>query len=1012
MNTRYEATLQGYSLGFNSRNIFNSKIILSIVVKNGQEIIARCLDSVFNQQGIDKLGILLLDDNSNDDWTEVVQGRLQSPALVVHRCNVGKVSVARNLAIHMAKEIFPEYEWLGRLDADDCLDNPRSIAGTLRPVLDRTSGAKWILAGNSLCEEGRDLQRINLPSNHLMTKDGLLEATLGMSQGIPEAELPSCNLWLHRDMNVTYPAVRSAEDHWLVAFLLAQYADLGILRSSTLYACYSLSGHASSKARRSGSYLASRKLLHDSVRYWLNDLTTTKLPETEVVIGWGKEGVVYRRGGEIHKEFTTEMIPADVSWLERNLKGPHFPSAEWMPMGRSWKASYPFQRVCPLHSGTANSKGLSRQLIRNFTHYCLNHNMVCLNIARHNCGLLDGNLFVFDIGRDIKPFEITYFRDMCARLYLSLICGYTDEELRKVTHSLRDDGKDFRDNDKEFKKIPGFEPFYKDVMGSWIESHGFGKTIKPAQENSLKRYNDVTLLIKACAMDSPLIEAQLGHVLTQLCCTHKYSQVLLLIDSRTQGFLREHNQGDYEKVLETGENFREQGMIDNLLVAPIPERPEYVADLYYRWFGVKSEKTHTEAGIPVFSQLWAFEQIDTRYVLQLDVDVLIGRRNFDHDYLRDMLTAIRVENIFCVGFNIAHALDSQSNTYHAPQGGYKPEVRFGMLDIQRLTAQRPFPNSVSTGFLTMTWYQSVHQYQQAHGWRSLRGGNPNTYYIHPPNSAKQDRCFMTKVMDLVEQDQLPNSQHDKWDIIENPDRWKYPPRNEDIIVLIMGRNTGMKKISRCLDSLFRQSFGDWGALIVDDASSSELQQKLRACILSSEKKSQITLVQRKRRAGKTRNEWDLLPQICHNSESLIIILDMDDCFAHEKILDRIYQQYKNGYEVILGGMFRPDKPLRRYKVRFDDLYKPDGGNAWIHLRSFRMSLFRQLKQEHLMIGEDWIEYCDDFAMMIPMTEKSHKRIMIEEYLYFHERSTPDNAHIRKKKKKETAYITSPIRRNT
>ena len=848
MNTRYEAVVAGYNVGFNSRDVFDSKIVLSIIVKNGRQTIARCLDSVFNQQEIDELGILLLDDDSDDRWTEVVQEQLQHPALAVHRCKVGRISAMRNFTIHLAKRIFPEYKWLGRLDADDCLDNSRSIAETLRPVLDSASAAKWILAGNSLCDGGRKLERKNLPSSHLLTKVGLLEATLGMSQGIPEAELPSCNLWLHRDMNVPYPALRSAEDHWLVAFLLAKRARQALLRPNTLYACYTLRGQATTNARRSRRFLDSRRLLHDSARYWFDNLTPAELSEREVVIGWGKEGVVYRRGDRITKAFNTEMTPAHVSWLERHLKGPHFPDAEWEQEANAWKASYPFQRLRPLNSGDSDSADNSR-LIQNFIHYCLNHNMVCLDISRKNFGLLDGHFYVVDIGRDIKPFKITYFRNMCARLYLSLICGYTDVELRKETPSLRNDPNDYRDNDEQFKKIPGFEPFYKDVMCSWIESHEFGKTINPAQENSLKRYDDVTLLIKACAMDAPLIEAQLGHVLTQLCCTHKYYKVLLLIDSRTQGFLREHDRGDYEKVLETGDNFREQGKIDNLLVAPVPEQPECVADLYCRWFGVESEKTHTEAGVPLFSQLWTFEQIDTRYVLQLDVDVLIGRRNLNHDYLRDMLTAIQEENVFCVGFNIAHAPDSQFSAYHAPQGGYKPEVRFGLLDLQRLTAQRPFPNSVRAGFLTMAWYQSVHRYQQAHGWRSLRGGNPDTYYIHPPNSAKRNQYFMTMVMDLVEQDRLPHSQHRQWDMIENPDQWQYPPRNEDIIVLIMGRNTGMKKIARCLDSLFRQTFLDWGAVIVDDASRSDLQQWLRAYVFSSDKKDQVTLVQRKERVG-------------------------------------------------------------------------------------------------------------------------------------------------------------------
>ena len=465
MSTRYKNTVKGYSLGFNSHDVFNSRIILSIVIRNGHKTISRCLDSVFEQRGIDELAVLLLDDNSNDNWTVAVQEQLQHPALVVHRCNVGKISATRNMANHLAKEIFPKYQWLGRLDVDDCLDNPHSIAETLRPVLDRPSEAKWILAGNSLCEDGYILERRNFPCNRLMTAGGLLEATLGMSQGIPEAELPSCNLWLHRDMNVTYPAVPSAEDHWLVAFLLAQHADSGFLRPETLYACYTLGGQATLNARRSRHYRASRELLNNSVRYWLNN--PSDWTEEEVILGWGQEAVVYRRGNRINKEFMTEMTPAHVSWLERHLKGPHFPRAEWESRGLSWNATYPFQRVRPLNSEAANSKDVSPRLIRNFIHYCLKHNIVCLNIARRNCGLLDGELFVFDIGRDIQPFKITYFRDMCARLYLSLICGYSDEEVKKITKSLRD-------NDKQFKiKTPGFESFYKDVMRSWIENHKF-----------------------------------------------------------------------------------------------------------------------------------------------------------------------------------------------------------------------------------------------------------------------------------------------------------------------------------------------------------------------------------------------------------------------------------------------------------------------------------------------------------------------------------------------------------
>ena len=786
---KYKETVSGYDLEFNSRGIFNFKTILAIVMKNGRQTISRCLDSVFNQQGIDKLGVLLIDDNSNDNWASTVQRQLRHPALVIHRCNVGKISTIRNRAIYLVKAVFPEYQWLGRLDADDCLDNSYAIADTLRPVLERASKAKWILAGNSLLEDGRILKRKNFPSDRLMTKEGLLEATLGMSQCIPEAELPSCNLWLHRGMNVTYPAVPSAEDHWLVTFLLARHSGSGLIRPKTLYACYTLGGQATSNAKKLKHYRSSRKLLNDSVKYWLD---TSDLNEKEAILGWGEEAVVYRRGNRIHKNFIIdEITQTHVSWIKKHLNGPHFPRAEWKLNGPFWNAIYPFQKVRP-------PENVSLRAIQNFIHYCLDYNMICLDIAHYNLGLVDGELFVFDIGRDIQPFKITYFRDMCARMYLSLLRGYSDEELKERTLS-------FRDNEEELKKICGFEAFYKDVMCSWIESREFGKTIEPAQEHSLKYYNEVTLLIKSCAMDASLIEEQINHILTQLCCTHKYAKVLLLIDSRKQGFLRAHNLGDYEKVVKVGRKLHKEGKIDEILIAPVPEQPEYVTDLYCRWFGVKSKKTHTEMGVPVFSQLWAFEQVDTRYVLQLDIDVLIGRRNFEHDYLQDMLTAIQGEKVFCVGFNIPHASDSQLMPYHAPQGGYKPEVRFGLLDLQRLITQRPFPNSVSNGFLKTTWYQSVHKYQQIHGWKSLRGGNPNSYYIHPPNRSKMDQRFITKVMDLIEQDQIPRSQYRQWDLIGNSEKWTYPSRNEDIIVLIMGRNTKRKKIYRCLDSLFSQT---------------------------------------------------------------------------------------------------------------------------------------------------------------------------------------------------------------
>jgi uncharacterized radical SAM superfamily Fe-S cluster-containing enzyme len=682
------------------------------------------------------------------------------------------------------------------------------------------------------------------------------------------------------------------------------------------------------------------------------------------------------------------LTEKQIEWLKENLRTPHFPIPIWKKDKGSWTAKYIFQVIKPFE--TLSRKGISR-----FIKYCLNQNIVCLNFSSYNCGNLDGELFFFDIGSDIQPFQINYFRDMCARIYALFILKWTNYELRQKT-------KLFRDNEEELQRIPGFEEFYKEELTSWIIGQQKNRLL-PFPINKKKRYDCVTILIKSCAMDSPNFEIQINHILEQLCETHSYSKIILLIDSRKQNFLREHNGGDYDEVVKKSQILLSEGKINSLLIAPGPQDEQLIQNVYQSWFGVTSKQTHTFEGVPLFSQLWAFEQVRTRYVLQLDVDVIICRRNLKHDYLHDMLMAIQRENIFSVGFNIPYPACSKFNDFYAPHGGFTPEVRFGLLDLQRLKAKRPLPNVIHDGFLTKTWYRSVEQFQKQNDWKSLRGGSPESYYIHPPNTYKKDKLFHLRIMDLIEQDLLPEMQYGHWDINGTFNDWKYPTRNEELIVLIMGRNTNNSKLKRCLNSLFTQRFSEWGAIIVDDASPQSKQKHL--INLVSAYKKQVTLINRKVCYGKARNEWELLNEICKNPESQIIILDMDDSFIHNRVLDRIYQEYIKGYEIILGGMFRPDKPLKRYKVRFDDVDKPDGGNVWIHLRSFRFHLFSMLTKEKLQMNGKWLEFCNDFAIMLPMVKQAKQKIMIEEYLYLHERSTPEDKEIRKMKDKIITYLT-------
>ena len=102
--------------------------------------------------------------------------------------------------------------------------------------------------------------------------------------------------------------------------------------------------------------------------------------------------------------------------------------------------------------------------------------------------------------------------------------------------------------------------------------------------------------------------------------------------------------------------------------------------------------------------------------------------------------------------------------------------------------------------------------------------------------------------------------------------------------------------------------------------------------------------------------------------------------------------------MILGAMFRPDKPTKVYHPDFSSpRANRSGGDVWIHLRSFRKKLFDALPDEALQIDGRWIEECTDYATMIPIVELACCPRYVPEYLYFHERTTPRTPERRRAK---------------
>jgi glycosyltransferase involved in cell wall biosynthesis len=945
--------------------VFRAEWVVGIGMHNQAASIRRCLDSVFSQElGGRKLAVVLLDDQSSDDWQERLDELWQCPELVVVSGRCGNASRTRNAILDFVDECFPHAKWVARLDADDCFSTSNSLLAACE--LGETSGVQYVLGGNRLVMNGVLCDQENPGTLSLKNSAQVLSLLGEMANGTAVNELPSCNLVLAARSGWRYPDVRSAEDHWLVADLLLNFPDQGVLLESPYYCDYTLGGNETYQNRTVQLHAESRQRLFDAVM-----LRQELVSADGELLGYGQEGVVRLVDGWVEKQFYCEAISsAEVARLKALLKSgaPFFPDPEWNFSNGRWSCRY-------LHQSTTPANQISREQAEVFLRFCLQQGIVCKNIKRDNFRVtLQGDLCFVDIGKDVVSMRMDYFRDSAARLYAVAVLGCSDRELLRRSCSCR--------QEEVFDEMPGFTSFFHDLL--WKHAESLWEKVPCSAPISLPCADEVTLLIKCCAMDAAFLDGQVRYISTLLSKPRPFHEIILLIDPYEGPFLRQYADGDPALLMGQASRLLAAGLIDRILVAP--SDGETVTATNARWFNLSVPSSHTHRKAPVVPQIWGFDQVESRYVLQCDLDVLIGRHDLEHDYLSDMIKACSsARDVLGVAFNIPHPIGTQ-NQYGAPSGEYVPEVRCGLLDLERVKACRPLPNYIQAGALGLTWHRSLLQHQKEHGYRTLRGGDARTFYLHPENHWKTEPDQLAVIRDLIAQGEIPAVQLRNWNLMAGqPSEWAYPQRTEQIIFLLKGSNTPPDKLQRCIASLRMQEDQQFGMVVIDDASDRTDLALLQHLLKPMQ--SRATLIRRHKKTGRIPNFITSIRDICTDPESLVVILDLDDALISTKTVSLLRNQYENGHDVIVGGQFRVDKPLKLYVPDFKNIRQKWGGEVWIHLRSFRKRLFDAIADDALKLDADWIEECTDYATMIPMVEMAKSPIFISDYLYCHEPST-------------------------
>lgn len=283
--------------------------------------------------------------------------------------------------------------------------------------------------------------------------------------------------------------------------------------------------------------------------------------------------------------------------------------------------------------------------------------------------------------------------------------------------------------------------------------------------------NTVSLVIKASFQGVNMLDRQIRHIVKMLE-KKRFCEIILVFDATETCFIRQYSEPSKDIALKIAESLLHENIIDKWVISPA-DNPEYIESIYERWFGLKTIETHSVLNAPMLQQLYAFEITKGKYTLQADADVIICRRDWQHDYLKDMIEAAESsENVVSVGFNIAHK-NNDFSPYSSPAPGeYVPEVRICLFNKEHFLSLRPFPNELIDSKLKLTWYRSLHQLQKEKSLVSLRGGDGRTFYIHPQNVVKKDLNFLFGVMKKVEENSIPEIQFENVDLTGTLEDWK------------------------------------------------------------------------------------------------------------------------------------------------------------------------------------------------------------------------------------------------
>lgn len=205
-----------------------------------------------------------------------------------------------------------------------------------------------------------------------------------------------------------------------------------------------------------------------------------------------------------------------------------------------------------------------------------------------------------------------------------------------------------------------------------------------------------------------------------------------------------------------------------------------------------------------------------------------------------------------------------------------------------------------------------------------------------------------------------------------------------------------------LKTILDQNYNNYELVYIDDCSNDGTFEVVSNFVRNSGKSDKVKLIRNNQRKLALANLYDAFHKC--NDRDIIVILDGDDGFAHNEVLNYLNNVYKDKkiwltygqYVEKNSGKIGFNRAMPSCTVKNNAFRRLSATPS--HLRTFKAWLAKKIQKKDLMMNGQFYPMTYDLAIMFPMIEMASKRHFkfISDVLYIYNDNNPISDHNKNK----------------